>query len=382
MRAPYTELKAKLGESGIRYIRDETFQEVYAPVMDLYHSFGIKINMIFGRGPTGPYGTLNLSNIPAEVDQMKAQALPAVASLEAPNEYDGTADADWAPRIRNYTQILYTLAKADESLKNLPVIGPSLIRTTSYQIVGDLDQYIDHPNMHIYPPYWPGYSDTNETSRASLTFYFNYNRRYQSPSLKTIHATEGGYTNILAGYGVSEEAGGKYIPRIYAEYFRRGIVRTCQYEFADERPEGGEGHFGLIRLNITEKPAFRGVKMLIAVLNDKGPDFKPDSLNYVFDGNINNIRHMLFQKRNGVFYIVVWLEVSSWDVQAKIDLYPLPQEVVLTILANYNAANATIYALDNNGDTNTSAVPIDNFQVRLNVTDKISIIELSNNTQI
>jgi hypothetical protein len=380
----YTALRVKLGESGIRYIRDETFLETYPAVMDLYHSFGIKINMLFGRGPSGPRPPLNLSNIGEEINQMKAQVLPAVVTIEGPNEYDDEhgPDTEWVARIRNYTQILYTLAKADETVKNLPIIGPSLTSQASCEAVGDLDQYIDHPNLHIYQWYWPGFSNVNDTGHAGLTWYFNFEARYQSPSHKPIYATESGYTNYIPQGGISEEAEGKYMARLYAELFRRGVVRTCQYELVDEDKQGREGLFGLLRLNITEKPAFRAVKTLITILSDKGPDFQPASLNYAFDGNVSNIRHILFHKRNGVFYIMVWLELSSWDVQAKIDLYPPPQEVVLTIFANYNAVNATIYAFDNNADLSTSVAPIDNFQVRLNVTDKITIIELSNITQI
>ena len=32
-------------------------------------------------------------------------------------------------------------------LKNIPVIGPSLTSKEAFQAVGDLDQYIDHPNL-------------------------------------------------------------------------------------------------------------------------------------------------------------------------------------------------------------------------------------------
>ena len=376
----YTALRAKLGECGIRYIRDETYSGTYAPAMDLYHSLGIKINMLFGRGPSGPLPPFNLSNIEEEINQMKAQVLPAVITIESPNEYDIShgSDVHWIERIRNYTQILYTKVKSDEILKAIPVIGPSLTSLQAFQAVGDLDQYINHPNLHIYQRYWPGFSDfVNYTSRTDLTGYFNFEARYQSPSRKPIHATEGGYHNYLPQGGLSEEAEGKYMARMFAEYFRRGIVRTCQYELADQVKTGGEGLFGLVRLNMTEKPAYRAVKNLISILSDKGSDFKPDSLNYALDGNINNIRHILFQKRNGSFYLMVWLEVSSWDVQNKTDLYPPSQQVIFTLLSNYNASNATIYALDNNADLNTFVLPFDNYQMTLNVTDKISIIKLN-----
>ncbi len=380
----YTGLKTKLNESGIRYIRDETYLSNYAPIMDIFRSLEIKVNILFGRGPSGPHAPFNLSNIPEEVNQMKSQILPAVVTIENPNEYDYEhgPDVDWVARLQNYTKILYTLVKSDEMLKNFPVIGPSLTSKEAFQAVGDLDQYIDHPNLHIYQKYWPGYDGLDQSGGSGLTSYFNFQVRYQSPSRKPIHATETGRHNYLPQGGYSVEATGKYLSRAFAEFFRRGIQRTCQYEFVDEAIEGSEANFGLLRFNLTEKPAFKAVKYLIALLNDKGPNFQPDSFNYAFDGNITNIRHMIFQKRNGDFYLMVWLEVSSWDKQAQIDLYPPPQEVILTLLTDYNASNATIYALDNNADLNTFVLPINNYQMTLNVTDKISIIKLSNTTLI
>lgn len=96
----------------------------------------------------------------------------------------------------------------------------------------------------------------------------NFYARYQSPSGKCIQATEGGYHNIISSYDLSEEA------------------------------------FGLLRNNVTENPAFRSVKHLISILSGKGPDFEPNSLNYVFNGSTNDIRQILFQKHNGDFYLV------------------------------------------------------------------------------
>lgn len=87
---------------------------------------------------------------------------------------------------------------------------------------------------------------------------------------------------------------------------------------------------------------------------------------------------MLFQKRSGNYCLMVWLEASSWDPQAKVDLHPPLQEVLLTLLSDFNASNATVYALDDNADLNTFVLPINNYQVRWNVTDKSSVIKLRN----
>jgi hypothetical protein len=381
----YTELKVKLGECGIRYVRDGANQQTYTRANDLYQSLGIKTNMLTGRRKSGSWPQpLDPSQVEAELNEIKTQALNATVSLEAPNEYDashGDPETDWVGKIKNYSQTLYTLAKADEALKNLPVIGPSFTRVESYEAVGDSDQYIDSVNLHLYQANrWPGNNGWGDHGYGSITWALAWLAWYQSPSGKPVQSTEGGYNNDLPSGGVSEEAEGKYTARMFAEYFRRGFVRTYKYELVSEGQAGREGVFGLLRNDITEKPAFRAVKNLITILSDKGPTFTPSSLNYALDDNVNNVRQILFQKRNGDFYLMVWLELPSWDVNANKDLYPPAQEVLLTLLYNHNISNVTLYAFNNTADVNTSMLPINENQVTLSVTDKISIIKLSKNS--
>jgi hypothetical protein len=253
----------------------------------------------------------------------------------------------------------------------------------AYEAVGNSDVHIDHANLHLYQANrWPGNYGFGDLGYGSVTWYLNYQARYQSSSGKPVQATEAGYCNNIPTRGVSEEAEGKYTARMYAEFFRRGIIRTYKYELVNTGQTGREFLFGLLRNDLSEKPAFRAVKNLITILSDKGADFKPGLLNYVLDDSVDNIRQILFQKRDGDFYLMVWLEVPSWDVDANIDLYPPAQEVLLTLLNNHNISSATLYAFNNTADVNTSVLPINNNQVILNVTDKISIVRLSNRTNL
>ena len=379
----YTGLKAKLAESGIRYIRDRTHQVVYTRANDLYASLGIKTIMLTGRYKPGQWPSpLDPTQVDEELNEIKTQALAATVALEAPNEYDHShgPDTDWVGSIKNYSTLLYTEAKADPLLRDLPVIGPSLTTLEAYEAVGNADSYIDYGNQHLYQwTFWPGFDGMDKNGSRSITWYLDDLARCQSPSGKRIQGTEAGYTNYIETGGLSEEADGKYMARIFAEFFRRGVYRTYKYELVDEEDQRGrEGMFGLLRSNLTEKSSFRAVINLISLLSDKGPSFKPDTLNYTLNGSMENVRQILFQKRNGDFYLMIWLEVSSWDVSAKIDLYPPPQEVALTLQASNNISGATLYAFNNTADVNIGNLTIINNQVTFNVTDKISMIKLIN----
>ncbi len=85
---------------------------------------------------------------------------------------------------------------------------------------------------------------------------------------RPIVATETGWHNAVndanaSQKGVSEEVSSKYIPRLFLEYFKRGVTRTFLYELMDERAKSDmENNFGLIRADGTPKPAFYALKNL------------------------------------------------------------------------------------------------------------------------
>jgi hypothetical protein len=379
----YTALKAKLAESGIRYVRDSARPLTYDRANDLYNSLGIKTNMVTGRRSGPEPAPLDPTQIDEELNEIKTQALVATVSLESPNEYDleHGSDAEWVARIKNYSTLLYTKAKADEMLRHLPVIGPSLTSLEAYEAVGNADDYIDYVNLHMYQwSYSPGFSGWDNNGSHSITWYLNELAHQQSPSGKPVQSTEGGYHNDIQTGGLSEEAEGKYTARMFAELFRRGVYRTCKYELTNQDIPTREGVFGLLRIDLSEKPSFRAVKNLITILSDKGPSFESGKLNYALNGSMDKVRQILFQKRNGDFYLMVWVEVSSWNTTALFDLYPPAQEVVLTLQDSSRISSATLYAFNNSADVNTFNLTINNNQVTFNATDKISIIKLSNST--
>ena len=275
-------------------------------------------------------------------------------------------------------QDLFNKAKADSALRHLPIIGPSFTSPGAYRDVGDLDPFIDQANIHAYQSdRWPGNGGWGDNGYGSLSWVFNDIVRWQTPSGKPVQSTECGYHNEYAHDGLSEEADGKYTARMYAEFFRRGITRSFKYELVDQGRYYKEETFGLLRNNLSEKPSFRAIKNLIRVLTDKGPQFATSPLDYTINGNTDNLRQILFQKRNGDYFLMLWLEVPSWEVHADVDLYPPPQDVTLTFPSGYGIKGAVWYTLNNNADLITSTPTITNENtLSVSVTDKISILQV------
>lgn len=150
--------------------------------------------------------------------------------------------------------------------------------------------------------------------------------------------TETGYHNAVrdeSGSGISEQAGGKYLPRILLENFNRNIKRTYLYELIDEWPDPKkaekEKHFGLLRNDGTRKPSYQTIKNLIALLKEPGANFRPKRLDYKLSGNMTDVHHTLLQKSDGTFYLIVWQDAKSWNNKDFKDVAIPNRKVTLTL---------------------------------------------------
>ncbi len=165
---------------------------------------------------------------------------------------------------------------------------------------------------------------------------------------RPIIASETGYhhaTNHTDGHwirGVTERTSGRYLPRLLAEYFVRGVVRTYAYEFLDlkAQPDYSEANFGMLRWNGEPKPAYLAVKNLISILRDPGPDFSPGALDFSINGDVEPVRHLLLQKRDGAFYLLLWINAVSYDLKTKQDMKFAPQPTRLSFAKPIDSAKA------------------------------------------
>src|SRR5690606_25129438 len=75
--------------------------------------------------------------------------------------------------------------------------------------------------------------------------------------------------------------------------------------------------------DLTEKPAFTAVKNLIAILSDPGVPFTPGHFAFTLDasgGNTADVQSLTFKKRNGKYYIVLWLATDSFNNATETDI--------------------------------------------------------------
>lgn len=312
-------VKNRLLELGVRHVRDglidTTWQPYYARHNEL-GAAGIKGTFIIGV------------NDPVELlAQYPARMSQSFEAFEAPNEYDWSNDPNWVQVLRNTVARLGSV-RNDPRAAGFAVLGPALGTPSSYAQLGDLSAYFDAGNLHNYfggrHPGTPGWGTGGYGSIA-----WNLQQVGPYSGGKRIVTTETGYQDDpSAPDAIPPDVSGRYMPRILLEQFRAGILRTYIYELADFSRSGG---YGLLHSDGSPKPAFTAVKGLLNLLADPGPAFAVQSLGYAVTGATADVEHLAFQKRDGRYYLALWLSKPMYDVTARQYMPVAPQRVTVTL---------------------------------------------------
>lgn len=326
---------------------------------------GIRFDAILD--PRSNLGPLN----GALLDGVDTLAGGTIESVEGPNELDASNEVDWPAVDRTYQGELFAAARSAKNGNTFNVIGPSLAFASNGSELGDLSTQIDEGNLHPYPA----------GQMPSVVFPQQINLEKVVCADKQIAFTESGYHNATNEHndqpGVSEAAAAKYIPRLFLEDFARAIPRTYLYELMDEAPEPGlanpQMHWGLIRADGSEKPAFSALKNLIAELSSSAGPATPAQLAWSLNLNNAQIHHLLLQKSSGTFDLVLWQEVSSYDTQKHSDIDN--PAVASTLTLGRQATSITVY------QPVTQAQPLQTWNdvksVPLEIPDHPLVVEIS-----
>lgn len=186
---------------------------------------------------------------------------------------------------------------------------------------------------------------------------------------------------------VTRKAKAKYLPRIYANYFLQGqIEKTFLFELIEPTQE--RTGFGIINTDLKPTPAYYAIQNMISLLGEaswssktkswKYPDFKAGSLDFTLKGNTTDIKHLLLQKSNGTFYLLLWQEVyvySNWTGQDIVNA-----DIPLTLQINDKDVDAKTYLLYNEDNPSSKPIPTQKWmnvsQLSLSVPDHILVVEL------
>jgi hypothetical protein len=411
----YPEVRDKLAALGMRHIRAGGSDSDAIDKMNELAALGIKITFVLdpnkGTRPDSTYWA-NPPGYPIEDFVKDKVGAGVIDAVEMHNEVDNfheytrwfpndtsslstepSSQRYWAKYIPAATQDTSAALKSNPATTEVPLFGPSFTSEEAYARVGDLSAFVDASNVHWYlagrHPETEGWGPNGYGSRHWIN---NFLAKKQSSSDPVV-ATEGGYSTAIGADpgNVPESVHGKYIPRLYLHAFDGGFKRFCSYELVDERadPEktDPEANFGLLRNDLSEKPAYMALKNLIDLLEDPHPDSlvsrsldyvrrllggAPGSLDYFLSGDITDVERTLLQKRDGTFYLVLWVAKPSWDPIDGGEISVPSQRVTLRLTTP--TAEATTYL------PNVSAAPSGRYEnpdkLTLEVPDQPLVVEL------
>ena len=371
----FPQILAALQSLGIHHIRDGYYPwPSSSPIVQAHHQLaaaGIKCDYVVPvASSTTPQA---IESFASEVGDME--------SLEAPNECDlaGNCGATGAIGLLNMVAFLPTIKAAADNL-NVPLLGPSLTQQASYITAGILSSEMTVNNLHIY--FWgrnPGNSgwgigqDAEGNAYGSFAWWLNQ-AAIDAPGLPSLITETGymAYPSTTIPYTVPESVEASYIPRTLLLAYNLGFQKTYLYELLDEASSPG---YGLLNSDLTPKPAFTALQNLFSVLNDTASgSFAPGSLQYSISGGDSTLNHLLLEKQDGSFWLVLWLEESSWDPVTATPISVTPENISLNLSSSYKAT--TDYQFDANGNATPFNQSMQGNSTSLTISDRISIVKI------
>ncbi|MDX2019596.1 MAG: hypothetical protein SF187_05095 [Deltaproteobacteria bacterium] len=271
-----------------------------------------------------------------------ADASPALAFFGARAEAitfrdnNPVIDAAWGANIRSTQQQLFASVKGNPATRDVIVAGPNIGSDAQIAAAGDLSAWADVGTFFPWrTELWrapPGLRAETDIARHIPVYG-------QLPLI----APQTGY-DTASDKGVTEAVQAKYVVRMLLEHFRLGVPRTFIADLADQGPPApgmlSEG-IGLLHADGSPKPAFAALTRTIALLADPGPVFVPGRLALTLSPASPTVHQLLLQKRNGVFYLLLWREVESVDADVTEPVVvnlPTPAKTLTLFSPLYGAA--------------------------------------------
>lgn len=306
---------------------------------------------------------------PALIQRIEQLSGNTIESFEGPNELDINLP-NWVEVDRGFEKSIFDSVQSASAAQRTEVIAPSLAFASKGKEFGGKLMGFDEGNLHSYPGgKMPSAIFPEQIELARSVF-----------GDKPIVMTESGYHNGLNDHsdqpGVPEPIAAKYIPRLFLENFCHHIPRTYLYELFDEKPDpalsNNQWHWGLVRFDGSEKPAFVALKNLLHELNDNGEPSPPLALSWALSTSGPAIHHLLLKKSNGQFDLILWQEVSSYNTWIRHEVHNDPMNT--TLLLGKEARQVVLY------EPVVQAAPIRTYtkvtRVPVSIPDRPLVIEI------
>jgi hypothetical protein len=347
----YPQVIAALQAAGIRHIRDGYYDWPAGNQMYTIH------HAVAAAGIGTDYVvSFNDATTASDIEQFRSLA-GDMESIEAPNEFDVNGGPKWTTELLSFLPVLQEAGSA----MNVPVLGPALVNQSSYSELGNIGSRLTYNNLHVYfggrNPGSHGWGSCNSFGHCygSIAWWLD-NANVDAPGAASL-VTETGYnqtTTSKTPYVVSSSVAAIYTEQTTLEMMTHGIRRSYVYELMDD-PTSPE--LGLMTSAMAPKAAYNVLGGLIHYLEDPGASFKPGSLQYTLSGSTANVDHLLMQKRDGSFYLALWINTSIYNPANNKNVTVPPQQVTLTLGSGHGAQSYSSINLDGSLATQSQNSP-------------------------
>jgi len=349
----------RLLELGILNIRGKIGQSTdVVQKLQTFFSNGGKINTGIVQSNQG---ILDKTGAQKSINFLKSNVgLQRVSGIEGPNEFNNGAPTNWASTLRDFTKWLHDTVRADASFNPIPLIAPSIWKRllSDYKALGDVSAWVDKGCIHYYSgAQFPTTSGT-DTMQAALQ-----NISIIAPG-KPIWMTETGWQAPSGNWPVSLRAQAKYVLRDYFDAFGFGVEKVFMYQLIDDQPS----LFGLCDALARPKPAFTALKNLVALVKDTSAS--RGSLGYSIANAPSTLKSFSFSKSDGTFLLVLYLNVSSWNVRYAKDVESF---VGVTVNLATSARQVEIYQPTFNSAVVSTA---SGSSIPLYATDQVTVLKI------
>lgn len=410
----YGRVRELLAASGIRHVRDRLSDRILELGGD-----GITTTVIADLEGNTNGGPATVRKIVERIKSINASG-KCIAAVEGPNEPDNFwprhgkvykgfgflhGGRGFVMGAVEFQKDLYRAIKSDPAISGLPVIGFAVYPV--YDPLGmspnplgerELSPYADWGNIHSFPgnnPYnvpfkYAGleryYWQSNFPS-INLDEYPWALEVYAPPyAPRPMAATEAGYATHSKG--VSEAVQAKYIPRLCCEHFRLGFKRTFIYELVDEFEDASgdepESHYGILRRDLTPKPAYNALKSLLRLLNDEWTQFSPRCPEYQLSVTgpeeyyrTDYLHHVILRKSDGDLYFLLWHEISCEDVSLIPHRELRHPDMSVELAVEGAVKRAVIYRYDSSWNLEPRELQEKGGKLLISVPDSVAVLGLS-----
>lgn len=402
-------LAADIQYTGIKQWRDGIGDASSGPYQ-VIASQGLKFIALpwYTSGTSADIPTI-IGNLRTMADQGVLQAIegfnepiynPITYQGQTSSKYPCTSNCTFVP-VAQWQRDFYAAVKADPVLQNYPVYDATLlgaewendglqfltIPSGSGASFPAGTQFADYANEHVYP-IWHGAAETvtentdyikqqlySDTVSTWWTNYYSGYTQAQADALPKV-ITEFGFqvgTPNPGGHLVDQFTAGKNIVTGLLNAYVEGYQLAAVYTFYPWSGDTGWNIFAGPGQPLAAATYMHNLSVPISDTAANARTFTPGTLDYSLSGMPSTANSVLLEKSTGQFELVIWYNVTNWNMAAGTPITINPTNVTV----NFGVPVTLVNVYDTTAGTSPIQTLTDPSSVTISLRDYAIVVEIT-----